>query len=274
MGRIRSIKPEFPHSESMGRVSRDARLLFILLWTHVDDSGKARGNSRILASLLFPYDDDAIGQIDGWLAELEAEGCIARYSHEGSTYIQVSNWLKHQKIDKPTASKIPEFAESSRILANPPRRIGYGLDMDQGKGEEGKGSGKDVVPAAKAPEPKAKTTETWAAYADAYRKRYGVDPVRNAKVSGQLSNLVNRIGAEEAPAVAAYYLRSSNGYYVQKGHSVDCLLADCEKLRTEWATGRQTTQTAARQTDRTASNPFLQLMNEGWTPEAVNERAA
>lgn len=33
MARIRSIKPEFPQSESIGKLSRDARPLFVLLWT-------------------------------------------------------------------------------------------------------------------------------------------------------------------------------------------------------------------------------------------------
>ena len=42
MARIRTIKPDFPHSESMGRVSRDARLLFVMLFTIVDDEGRAR----------------------------------------------------------------------------------------------------------------------------------------------------------------------------------------------------------------------------------------
>ncbi len=46
MARIRSIKPEFPQSESMGNVSRDARLTFIQLWTLADDSGRLRGSSR------------------------------------------------------------------------------------------------------------------------------------------------------------------------------------------------------------------------------------
>ena len=45
MGRIRTIKPEFPQSESMGRVSRDARLTFILLWTMADDAGRLRSCS-------------------------------------------------------------------------------------------------------------------------------------------------------------------------------------------------------------------------------------
>ena len=121
MARIRSIKPEFPQSESIGRLSRDARLLFVELWTIADDSGRARAASRMLASLLFPYDDDAPGLIDGWLHELEAEGCIIRYEVDGSTYLQVANWLKHQKIDKPSPSRLPQFDEPSRTLANPRR---------------------------------------------------------------------------------------------------------------------------------------------------------
>jgi len=118
MARIRTIKPEFPQSESMGRVSRDARLLFVLLWTIADDSGRLRGNSRMLASLLFPYDDDAKTLIEGWLGELAAEHCLVRYFVGSDSYIEVLNWQKHQKIDKPSPSKIPPFDESSRILAN------------------------------------------------------------------------------------------------------------------------------------------------------------
>lgn len=132
MARIRTIKPEFPQSESMGRVSRNARLLFVLLWTLCDDSGRARGNSRMLASLLFPYDDDAPALIDGWIAELQKESCIERYSADGSTYIEIVNWLNHQKIDKPSPSKIPAFSESSRILANPRECSSVDQGVDQG----------------------------------------------------------------------------------------------------------------------------------------------
>lgn len=129
MARIRTIKPEFPQSESMGRVSRDARLCFVSMWTLADDLGRLRGNSRMLASLLFPYDDDAPALIDSWLAELSAEGCIDRYEVAGSSYVQIANWLSHQKIDKPSASKLPSPEEGSRILANP--RESSSLDQDQ-----------------------------------------------------------------------------------------------------------------------------------------------
>lgn len=117
MARIRCIKPEFPQSESIGRLSRDGRLLFIQLWTVVDDAGKARAASRLLASLLYPYDDDAPSMIDGWLKELERERILVVYEVDGTRYLQISNWLKHQKIDRPSPSKIPSFSEPSRALA-------------------------------------------------------------------------------------------------------------------------------------------------------------
>lgn len=136
MARIRTIKPEFPHSESMGRVSRESRLCFILLWTIADDAGRLRGNSRMLASLLFPYDDDAKNKIDTWLGQLSTEGCIARYEVDGTSYVQIMHWTDHQKIDKPSPSKLPAFVDSSRILANV--REASPLDQE-GNGEEGNG---------------------------------------------------------------------------------------------------------------------------------------
>lgn len=151
MARIRTIKPEFPQSESMGRVSRDARLCFILLWTLSDDAGRLRGNSRMLASLLYPYDDDAKKLMDKWLTELAKEGCITWYSHAGDTYIQINAWLMHQKIDKPSASKLPPFDDGSRSLAR--AREGSfttaAKEVAEGKGREGNGMDSD------APEPDA-----------------------------------------------------------------------------------------------------------------------
>jgi hypothetical protein len=160
MARIRSIKPEFPQSESMGNVSRDARLTFLQLWTIADDEGRLRGNSRMLASLLFPYDDDAPALIDGWLSELEREGCITRYKHDNQSYIQICNWLIHQKIDKPSKSKIPEFAkarEDSRGVV-----VGSRI-KDQGskEGIEGEDQGGDQIVGQNPPDPVPEIFAYW-----------------------------------------------------------------------------------------------------------------
>lgn len=144
MPRIRTIKPEFPQSETIGKLSRDARLLFIQLWTVVDDDGRCRAASRMLASLLYPYDDDAPTLIDQWLDELERNGCARRYIVDGSTYLEISNWLKHQKIDHPTKSRLPSFRES---LANA-RETSLILAPDLNPGP----SNKDLGPSTLTPE--------------------------------------------------------------------------------------------------------------------------
>lgn len=128
MARIRTIKPEFPQSETVGRLSRDARLLFIMLWTIVDDEGRTRAASRMLASLLYPYDDDARDLMPDWLEELEREGCVELYTVDGSSYLEITNWRKHQKIDKPTASKLPSLSEGSPT----PREVSRKVDTDLG----------------------------------------------------------------------------------------------------------------------------------------------
>lgn len=143
MARIRSLKPEMWSSESVGRLSRDARLLLVSLITQVDDDGRIRASSRGLASLIYPFDADAVDLIDGWLAELQAEGMFIRYMADGSTYGHLPKFKQHQKIDHPTASKLPAFTE---VLANP-RESSRILAPDQGSGVDrdrdriGSGSG-------------------------------------------------------------------------------------------------------------------------------------
>jgi hypothetical protein len=150
MARIRSIKPEFPQSESIGNLSRDARLLFILLWTIVDDEGRSRASSRMLASLLYPYDSDAAGLIDGWLSELENGHHIRRYVVDNATYLDIPKWKVHQRIDKPSASKLPPFVETStnipRGFQEPSKTegtlegkgIGIGIGREEERDKEGK----------------------------------------------------------------------------------------------------------------------------------------
>ena len=93
-----------------------------------------------------------------------------------------------------------------------------------------------------------KTAQTWDAYSQAYAHRYGEGPVRNAK--GVLSRLVDRLGSEEAPLVAAFYLTHNNPWYVKQRHPTDSLLKDCEGLRTQWATGVKATTGEAKNVER------------------------
>jgi DNA-binding MarR family transcriptional regulator len=118
------------------------------------------------------------------------------------------------------------------------------------------------VPALAAPLSKAELEaqmqeackQTWAAYRTAYRVRHGVDPVRNAKVNTNVRDLVKRLGREEAPHVARWFLSVNEQYAVKRMHDLGVLLAGAEAYRTQWATGRQVTTTSAQHKDQTQSN--------------------
>ena len=91
----------------MRRVSRDARLLFVQLWTIVDDQGRTPAEPDDLVAVLYPSDFDAERYMQLWLDELEAEGCIERYDVEGIDYLRVVHWHKHLQISHPTKSRLP-----------------------------------------------------------------------------------------------------------------------------------------------------------------------
>ncbi len=150
MPRIRTIKPEFPHSETIGKLSREARLLFVQLFTIVDDAGRTRAAPRMLASLLYPYDDDAFGLIDGWLAELATHGAVRRYEVRGAQYLEIVKWLDHQKIDRATPSRLPaapgrpggddRYAEAYPYQARSRQALGGEDDIEGNRGDSGDGT--------------------------------------------------------------------------------------------------------------------------------------
>jgi len=99
-----------------------------------------------------------------------------------------------------------------------------------------------------------KTFKVWANYAMAYRKRYSAWPVWNAKVGGQLGQLVDRLGADVAHHVAAHFLKTSDAAVLRKCHSLNELLANAESYHTQWVTGQRINGTMARQMERTEAN--------------------
>lgn len=140
------------------------------------------------------------------------------------------------------------------ILTNPNQSSPNQTKPNQTKKEEKK-KRKEISAAPSGERPmievmQASSVVTWEAYALAYQVRYGTQPVRNAKVNGQLSQLVKRLGAEESPLVAAFYLTHNKPLYVSSRHATDLLLRDAEGLRTEWATGIKATTGEAKNAEK------------------------
>lgn len=101
MARNRVIKPKFWDDAKIGRLTRDARLLYIGLWNFSDDIGVVIGNSIWLKSKIFSYDQIQIQQFEKWMNELVINGFICLLSYKGERFIYLPNFTRHQVINKP-----------------------------------------------------------------------------------------------------------------------------------------------------------------------------
>lgn len=168
MARIRTIKPSFFTSLTIADLTPEQRLTFIGLWTHVDDDGRCEYDPRLIKAALWPLDDRTVADIHGDIIALEEAGLITHYrltedslrTHGAlreRSYLHVSGWYEHQKINRKTDSDLPapEDCEivplSADILPRKPRNDAQNADslrthggltedsLPERKGKEGKG---------------------------------------------------------------------------------------------------------------------------------------
>ena len=110
--RIRTIKPEFWRSDDIAALALEDRLLFIGLWSYVDDSGIGIDKVAHICADLFAADlsespTEVLARVQGGLSRLRDQGLIVRYVVDGKPYLYITNWSKHQRIDKPSKRRYP-----------------------------------------------------------------------------------------------------------------------------------------------------------------------
>ncbi|BAL85487.1 putative phage protein [Actinoplanes missouriensis 431] len=125
MARIRTIKPEFFTSLAIASLTLEARLTFIGLWTHVDDEGRCVDDARLIKAAVWPLDDRLSSDVELDLKALSESSLITRYTVGARSFLAITNWNEHQRINRPTRSKIPapppaETAPASPRYAPPP----------------------------------------------------------------------------------------------------------------------------------------------------------
>ncbi|MGV9318230.1 hypothetical protein [Streptomyces sp. NPDC003660] len=109
MARIRTIKPEAFTSESLAEVTVEAERTFFGLLTQADDHGRHRDNAAIIAGLLWPLRAEHTSvHVEDDLHQLANAGLICRYTGcDGRRYLHIVTWSDHQKIDRPSQSRLP-----------------------------------------------------------------------------------------------------------------------------------------------------------------------
>ncbi|GAA2773774.1 hypothetical protein GCM10010440_75580 [Kitasatospora cinereorecta] len=108
MSRIRSIKPETWVSETLAEVSIPAMVTFVAMTNHADDQGRHRDNAAVVYGLVWPMREKINRtEAEEHLQQLAAVGAICRYvGCDGRRYFHYPTWRKHQKIDKPSLSRL------------------------------------------------------------------------------------------------------------------------------------------------------------------------
>ena|GEM_PF-1767773 len=110
MARIRTIKPGFWTDEKLAEVPRTTRLTFAGLFsTCADDLGRFKANPRVVRGMVYPLDDTVTAaEIQAELEQLVKIGVVELYTVNGEMYGRILKWAKHQKIDRPSMSQLPD----------------------------------------------------------------------------------------------------------------------------------------------------------------------
>lgn len=150
MARIRTIKPIFWDDELVGAMTPMVRLTFVGLFSLADDEGRLPGRAVGVRNKLFAYDEQVtIADVEAALLELHNARRIRLYGDASQRYLEVVNFAKHQRIQKPQPSQYPAPGRHYPVLPiEGADEQGIPLPVDDqyatsitGKGEEGKGEG-------------------------------------------------------------------------------------------------------------------------------------
>ncbi|MEH1534227.1 hypothetical protein [Cutibacterium avidum] len=164
--RIRTIKPEFWRSDDVSALDVFDRLLFIGLWSYVDDNGVGRDDAVAIAADLFADDlsrkpQETLTHIAGGLQAIEGRGCIVRWKvddpeskYDGKHLFKIVHWARHQSIKRPSQGHKYPNPPANVVRHSPTLQETPG----HGTGEQGnRGTGDSDYVGARAPAPTAET---------------------------------------------------------------------------------------------------------------------
>lgn len=108
MSRIRTIKPDAFRSETLCEISLSAERTFFGLITEVDDDGRIKERPAVLNGALWSLrHEHTVQHMTEDIEELIIAELMCRYEFDGVKYLHLRSFKRHQRINRPTASKLP-----------------------------------------------------------------------------------------------------------------------------------------------------------------------
>jgi len=153
MPRIRTVKPEFWLNEELALLPPETRLLAIGLLNQSDDEGYFRAHPTLLKAAIFPFSEPSVSPHDMLIQLQKASYISLCIGGDGKPYGFVINFAKHQRVNRPTPSKIKELCDFSDdsvsihgVISDGSRgeRKGKERNMEQGKEHGNANADEDV----------------------------------------------------------------------------------------------------------------------------------
>lgn len=111
-GRIRSIKPEILEDSKVAALTHLEYRLFVGSWLLADDHGNLRGDPDYIRGQVVWSSRESRESVAKALETLATVGLLTHYRVRGQSYYHVTNWDKHQRVDKPGKPRMPVPAEA------------------------------------------------------------------------------------------------------------------------------------------------------------------
>lgn len=109
MARIRTIKPEFWTHEELSELPEATHMLAAALLNHADDEGYFNANPGLVKAACSPLREPSVSIHDS-IKSLAEIGFIALATgSDGKRYGRVCKFDEHQRVNRPTRSKIKEL---------------------------------------------------------------------------------------------------------------------------------------------------------------------
>lgn len=218
--RIRSIKPEFWRSDDVSALPISARLLFIGLWSYVDDNGVGSDKLASIAADLFAPDlevdpTETFRRVSVDTACLEERGLIVRYSANGKPLLYITNWEKHQLVKNPSKGKcfplpsgeiLKEAAPIRRHSVDTTETLGTGTGEQGNRGTEEQGKQTTSGELVRLPTPFEQVWDSWPKKTE--KDRSQSEYAKHARDVPDLASLIATFGDAYARTTEKHYIPS------------------------------------------------------------------
>jgi hypothetical protein len=152
MARIRSIKPDIRKSRTVCSWPYVVRWTFAGLPGYLDDAGRGLDDVRLIKAELYPLDDDMTARkLEQHLLTIATNGPLCRYEVDGHAYLHIVSWEEHQRVNRPTPSRIPPCPKHESSVS--PHGVNdESLTEPSSQERKGKEQGSDAAPPPDEPE--------------------------------------------------------------------------------------------------------------------------